>query len=171
MGIKRMLESDRQLRDQKLQEGQLWCTIHKDFLPLVRFGKRNADEGNYGYRFSCKECENARRDKERAKVCINNKNRRAKLEAVTLLGGECVRCGYKEFATGLSLHHVNRQEKEYSPASILQLKGAKNPTALTELDKCCLLCLNCHLTYEAKDWTADFIKREGIGWTIKRDVA
>jgi hypothetical protein len=39
--------------------------------------------------------------------------------------------------------------------------------ARDEIDKCVLLCRNCHTAYHAEEWDAKFIKRDGLGWTIE----
>ena len=36
-----------------------------------------------------------------------------------------------------------------------------------EINKCILLCSNCHRELEGGLWTAEFVKRDGLGWTVK----
>ena len=71
--------------------------------------------------------------------------RRMKLKAVAYLGGKCIRCGYNRCIRALSFHHRNPQEKLFGIAK-------PNPTKWViiqaELDKCDLLCSNCHAEVE-----------------------
>ncbi len=62
-------------------------------------------------------------------------------------GGKCQVCGYDKYQGALDLHHLNPKEKEFGI-------GAKGYTrswekVKTELDKCVLVCANCHREVEA----------------------
>lgn len=64
-----------------------------------------------------------------------------KEKAVAYLGGKCKICGYNKCLSALSFHHKNPEEKSFSisgnhTSSFKKLK--------VELDKCELLCQNCH---------------------------
>lgn len=76
------------------------------------------------------------------KSCVTNRRRFAhKLKCIEYLGGKCIRCGYNKFAEVLEFHHRNPQEK------LFQISGnhcRKWEDVKTELDKCDLLCANCH---------------------------
>jgi 5-methylcytosine-specific restriction endonuclease McrA len=60
---------------------------------------------------------------------------------VEYLGGCCSACGYDKCLNALEFHHINPDEKEFSisKSSSLTLDAIKS-----ELDKCVLLCSNCH---------------------------
>lgn len=64
-----------------------------------------------------------------------------KLKAVAYLGGKCNRCGYNKCVRALSFHHKDPSKKDFKFGS-----GApkKWETIKKELDKCELLCANCH---------------------------
>ena len=64
-----------------------------------------------------------------------------KAECVKYKGGKCIVCGYDKYFGALVFHHLNPAEKEFS---IGQLKSYKIETLKKELDKCALLCSNCH---------------------------
>ena len=59
----------------------------------------------------------------------------------------CVFCGYKEHPEILQFHHQNRAEKkkEISEMTTLSLKRVQS-----EIDKCILLCPNCHSLHHLK---------------------
>jgi 5-methylcytosine-specific restriction endonuclease McrA len=57
-------------------------------------------------------------------------------------GGCCVRCGYKKYQGALEFHHTDPNEKDFNPS---QLKNYSfNERLKNELDKCILVCSNCH---------------------------
>jgi hypothetical protein len=85
-----------------------------------------------------------------------------------LAGGCCQRCGYNNFNAALDFHHVYKDKKSHTPRDVIY--SGDTETAWNELDKCCLLCRNCHAAYEAGDWRAKFIKRDGMGWTVGQEL-
>jgi 5-methylcytosine-specific restriction endonuclease McrA len=69
-----------------------------------------------------------------------------KLQLILIKGGECQKCGYKKNYSALQFHHRNPKEKLFG----LDCRniGAKNwESLLKEMDKCDLLCGNCHSEY------------------------
>lgn len=64
-----------------------------------------------------------------------------KLSAVEYKGGKCELCGYNRSMRAFDFHHKNPQEKDFSISDQMHL-----PWELIkqELDKCMLLCSNCH---------------------------
>lgn len=58
-------------------------------------------------------------------------------------GGKCVECGYDKCEGSLQFHHLNEKDKDFTLSNI-------KPNAITmselyeEVDKCVLLCANCH---------------------------
>lgn len=80
----------------------------------------------------CKKCNS----KEVLQRQRNNKRR-----SVEYKGGKCQICGYNSCDAALEFHHINPEEKDYNPASLRLRKWEKQ---LEELDKCVLLCSNCH---------------------------
>lgn len=69
-----------------------------------------------------------------------------KYEAILARGGKCERCGYNKNIAALEFHHKNPEEKEF------QIDGRAfsnyNLEKLEiELNKCELLCSNCHKEY------------------------
>lgn len=64
-----------------------------------------------------------------------------KLDAIEYKGGKCKECGYNKCYGALHFHHRNPGEKEFGWA---QLKCRSWQSIKKELDKCDLLCANCH---------------------------
>jgi len=57
-------------------------------------------------------------------------------------GGKCEMCGYCKSKRALTFHHVDPTQKEF------QISGAHTrswDSLKSELDKCMLLCMNCHM--------------------------
>ena len=81
-------------------------------------------------------------------VCLNCKNQkyiqrwiRLKKEWIDYLGGECQKCGYKKYYGALEFHHRDPSMKD---AVWSQIKKWSHDRIKKEIDKCDLLCSNCH---------------------------
>ena len=78
---------------------------------------------------------------------VTRKRNRLKEKAVAYKGGKCVKCGYNKCLRALEFHHTDKN-KEFGI-------GAKGYTrswekVKEELDKCILVCSNCHKEIEDK---------------------
>jgi hypothetical protein len=69
------------------------------------------------------------------------RNRVFKQACVDYKGGECERCGYSRSLRALHFHHPN-DDKEFN---ISDARGKGWEKVTDELDKCELLCGNCHM--------------------------
>lgn len=71
--------------------------------------------------------------------------RRKKLREMSLQyhGGKCIVCGYSKCSRALVFHHLDPKKKDFG----LSMKGLTRSWEKTqkELDKCVLLCSNCHM--------------------------
>lgn len=68
---------------------------------------------------------------------------------VKYLGGRCKRCGFNEDTDILHFHHLDPCDKRYNISDYLY-KGFEY--VRPELNKCVLLCLNCHkIVHKIKD--------------------
>jgi predicted transcriptional regulator len=77
------------------------------------------------------------------KEYYSDRRREIKKELVDYKGGSCVICGYDKAYRSLHFHHLNPNEKDFT----LGRKWGKlgfNDTIKKELDKCILVCANCH---------------------------
>jgi predicted HNH restriction endonuclease len=71
-----------------------------------------------------------------------------KLDAIAYKGGSCQVCGYDKYYGALQFHHRDPSKKDVVWTK-LRLRSWEKITA--ELDKCDLLCANCHAEVHQKD--------------------
>lgn len=64
-----------------------------------------------------------------------------KIKAIDHKGSKCSKCGYDKCYAALEFHHRDPTEKEFSWKNLRKQSWA---TILLEIDKCNLLCANCH---------------------------
>ncbi len=78
------------------------------------------------------------------RVCMNTRakelNKSVKQKCIEYKGGKCVKCGYNKCPLALEFHHIDPTTKDFN------INGRKsfNQNVKNELDKCILLCSNCH---------------------------
>ncbi len=77
---------------------------------------------------------------------VAKRRRKIKLLSIQYKGGKCQICGYNKYPGALDLHHVYGQ-KSFGIGD----KGYTRSWEITkkELDKCILVCANCHREVEA----------------------
>ncbi len=68
--------------------------------------------------------------------------RKLKSQMIDYKGGCCSRCGYDKYQGALEFHHINRKEKDFNPSHLK--KYSFDDRIKSELDKCVLVCSNCH---------------------------
>lgn len=75
-------------------------------------------------------------------AAVAKRRRTLKLKAIEYKGGMCVCCGYTGHPGVLDFHHLDASTKEFS----IGLKGYTRSwdKIREELDKCILVCANCH---------------------------
>ncbi len=80
------------------------------------------------------------------KICLNivtvNRQRKLKQQCLDYKGNKCNRCGYNKCVNAMEFHHMNPDEKDFNISRIKLLKFTD--IVKQELDKCELLCSNCH---------------------------
>lgn len=91
------------------------------------------------HRYRCKKCsvENVQRRRYRLKE-----------KAVEYKGGKCELCGYNKCIDALEFHHKNPDEKDFGISSGETRSWGK---IKNELDKCIMLCANCHREIHSKE--------------------
>ena len=84
-------------------------------------------------RIRCKKCNVEAVDKRRKKV---------KQMAIEYKGGCCQECGYDKCVDALEFHHLDPTQKDFG----IGTKGYTRSweKVKIELDKCVMLCANCH---------------------------
>lgn len=93
-----------------------------------------------------KKSENSRHTNSYCKECVKNGvtilKRNFKQECINYKGGKCILCEYNKCNSALEFHHTNPQEKDFHISD----SGAHKLTnkIKLELDKCILVCANCH---------------------------
>ena len=103
----------------------------------------------------CCECKNVKTTEEfynynkisaYCKVCYGIKTRerqkRFKEKCIEYKGGKCTSCGYNKCIAALEFHHRDPSTKKFSIVKAWT-KGFKREV-IEELEKCELLCANCH---------------------------
>lgn len=87
--------------------------------------------------------EEYQRKRKQLKVLKHDRRKKVKQKLIDYKGGKCERCGYnKEYTNAYDFHHINPNEKEFG----ISYKGRNRAIAVLkrEVDKCLLLCANCH---------------------------
>lgn len=73
---------------------------------------------------------------------VIKRRRKLKEMSVQYKGGKCERCGYNKCVDALDFHHVNPLIKEFDISRNGHTKSWEK--LKKELDKCILICANCH---------------------------
>ena len=103
------------------------CHIKK---PLTKENFYMRSKGIFHY--WCKECND--------KISLQKQTER-KRKCVEYKGGKCIICGYNKYLGSLDFHHVDPAKKDYN---ISNLDTYSLEVLQRELDKCLLVCRNCH---------------------------
>ena len=110
------------------------CPMCTKCLPLSNFYKRrDGRPGPY-----CIQCSN----KE-----ARSRQRSIKQQCVDYKGGKCSACNYNKYVGALEFHHTDPEHKDFAISKISCKSFAK---LKPELDKCVLLCSNCHKEEHAR---------------------
>lgn len=80
--------------------------------------------------------------KKVARFAISEKRRKLKEEAIAYKGGKCIKCGYNKCNAAMVFHHEDPSQKDFGIAE--NKKSRKFEAIKSELDKCILICSNCH---------------------------
>jgi len=72
--------------------------------------------------------------------------KRTKKKLIEYKGGKCEICGYNKCLTALQFHHKNPNEKDFTISG----KSLSFDRLKEEVDKCLLVCSNCHAEIHEK---------------------
>ena len=73
---------------------------------------------------------------------VTKRRKEVKRKLVEALGGKCYICGYNEYVGALAFHHMDESTKEFGISEKGNTRSYERQ--LKELEKCKLVCLNCH---------------------------
>lgn len=75
----------------------------------------------------------------------DRRRHKLKLMAINIKGGKCQKCGYNKCRAALSFHHRDPSTKKFGISSWRHVKW---DDVKQEIEKCDLLCSNCHMEIE-----------------------
>lgn len=132
--------------------------------PFGTHNTRDLTEGEYGTierngkKFKrCRECQTVKpfddfyaksewgRRYAVCSSCSRGKSKQRRLDfkkwCVEYKGGSCVCCGYNRCFTSMDFHHRDENKKDFQISTAWKMPKEK---VIVELDKCTLVCRNCH---------------------------
>lgn len=95
-------------------------------------------------RWRCSKC---------AAEAVQKRRDLLKLKALEYKGGKCEICGYDKNYAALEFHHLDPNEKDFGIASDGYTRSWENTKE--ELDKCILVCANCHRELHNPTWNKE----------------
>ena len=95
---------------------------------------------------------------EYLKKAVDKRRKAIRKMAIEYKGGRCAICGYNKSINALEFHHLDSSEKEFGISAKGHTRSWKQ--VKDELDKCVLLCSNCHR--EVHDGTTQLSRAIGI---------
>jgi len=130
----RVIKHQKEIEDRGVvPENHQWCVCCSKYKPHNSFSPHNFK--NHG---CCREC-SSHNDIQRARLL--------KLKAIEYLGGKCDNCGFVGHYSSFDFHHKNHKEKEFN-WNVARKKSWNK--IILELNKCELLCRNCHSSFHCK---------------------
>ncbi|MEK9185264.1 MAG: hypothetical protein AAB863_00670 [Patescibacteria group bacterium] len=76
-------------------------------------------------------------------MAVSRRRKKLREMARDYKGGKCMVCDYNRCQRALSFHHLNPQEKDFDLSSRGLTRSWER--IKKEIDKCVLLCANCHM--------------------------
>ena len=87
--------------------------------------------------------------KQRSVDSVRKWRENAKKSMIHAMGGKCQICGYDRHHKALEMHHIDPSIKEKSFGNLMAAPGRLEDWH-EELEKCVLLCANCHREVHAE---------------------
>lgn len=119
-----------ELEKVQLPQNLKYCPMCDTTKETTEFYNRRKGIGNSPY---CKPCHHTQ---------TLDRQRLIKKQCVEYLGGKCVKCGYDKCFGALHAHHLDPTIKDINYNNFKLRKF--DDKFKEELDKCILLCANCH---------------------------
>ena len=102
----------------------------------------------------CYECSPSYSKEEGKSKTIIALRKAMKRQAVKIKGGKCERCGYNRCLSALQFHHKDPTQKDFSISKSGHCHSWQQ--VLNEIEKCELLCANCHAEEHEKSNACQF---------------
>lgn len=148
-----------QLIEQKLSIRQIATQLDKSFGSTIYWINKYGLKTQSSYAqtdYKCKHCGETKKakfvnrgtDRKCHSVCKDCHNklrtkryRRYKKIAVEFKGGKCIKCGYNKCEGSLDFHHRDPTQKDPQWKT---MRSCSLKRILKEIEKCDLVCSNCH---------------------------
>ena len=128
------------LNNEVIKQVKEYYLTHSLIETSTRFGISTSSVSKYAdIKRSASSYETRKKNKIEA---VQRRRTKIKQLAVDYCGGKCIKCGYDKYIGALEFHHVDPTKKDFSIGG----GGHTRKWEITkkELDKCLLLCSNCH---------------------------
>lgn len=126
----------------KEDENTRLCRLCAKLLPIENFCNNNKSGQKNSY---CNKCHSQK---------VRTSRQNFKIQCIEYLGGKCVKCGYNNCADAFDFHHRDPKQKDFG---IGKHQGTKfSEKVKLELDKCDLVCANCHREIHNKIYLENF---------------
>lgn len=99
--------------------------------------------------FTWRECEKRYRCRKCSVEAVQRRRYLVKEKAVEYKGGKCEICGYDKCISALEFHHLNPTQKDFGIGHRGYTRSWEK--VKEELDKCIMVCANCHRELHEKD--------------------
>lgn len=138
----------------KINNKRSYCLICHPFKSGIREKSDYRKNNSNGKKCVCHNCgknfiyiRNKGHKLKTCNTCVQKlHDKKIKEKCISYKGGKCKKCGYKKYAEVLEFHHRNPKFKLFKISSQGYRKSWK--ILKKELDKCDLLCANCHREME-----------------------
>lgn len=80
--------------------------------------------------------------KQKQVILVSDRRRKLKQMSVEYKGGKCEKCGYDKCIAVLEFHHIDPSKKDFAISSNGHTRSWDK--IKEELDKCIMVCANCH---------------------------
>lgn len=115
--------------NETIEQHERFCSICRKTRPIGNFLYLSRQKR---YMWRCRQC---------SAILQAEKIKKFKLQCIEYKGGKCQVCGYNKSLAAMDFHHRNETKKEFN---IGNRWYKKIEVIKDELDKCDLLCANCH---------------------------
>lgn len=154
--MKTCLKCGKQFKNREKINGSIKILNKRKYcLECSPFGKRNTKKIHLPQRDrntkkQCPKCGNEFKWNKN-NVCWTcrsfDRRKNQRQQGIEYLGGKCSKCHIKDHDV-LTFHHINPDDKYQNLSSLWHDKW---DTIKKELDKCTLLCANCHIKLHRKE--------------------